>query len=204
MLLRKLPFLMIMSNQFIFQFERTLQAAALLLKYANEVGHKITIIHLLKMLYIADREYLAENGYPLTGDKVAAMQYGPVLSHTFDLIRGKDSASYRWGRYIQKVGNSHVLRLINDPGIDELSRLAEKKIASVFNRFGKLRPFEVVRLTHEFPEWQKNYQVDTSTWISWQDILLAQDKSDMVDNAGKQIKLQLHMERLQEALYVSR
>lgn len=45
------------TKHFRFRFERSLQAAAYLIKLA---GGELSYIHLLKMLYIADREYLAE------------------------------------------------------------------------------------------------------------------------------------------------
>ena len=73
--------------QFKFCFDRSLQAAAYLLKSAK--GRELRYIHLLKMLYIADREYLVEYGYTITGDNAVAMQYGPVLSRILNLIKGQ-------------------------------------------------------------------------------------------------------------------
>ena len=156
-------------------------------------------IHLLKMLYITDREYLAEHGYTITGDKAVAMQYGPVLSRILNLIQGKKSQAEIWRQFIQTVPSRRTVRLIADPGIGELSRASMAKLDSVFERFGNLKPFQVVRLTHEFPEWENYYRDYTSTPIPWQAILRAQGEEKMIRIVKKQIELQAHQEALQEA-----
>ena len=63
---------------------KIVQAAAVLLK--EEAG-QMTRLRLLKLLYIADRESLAETLRPISGDDVVAMDHGPVLSSTYKLIR---------------------------------------------------------------------------------------------------------------------
>jgi uncharacterized phage-associated protein len=70
---------------FRFDFEKTLQAAGILLSLD---GLRMDRIRLLKLLYIVDRELLVQAGRPLTGDVAVAMNYGPVLSRVYDLIRG--------------------------------------------------------------------------------------------------------------------
>ena len=188
---------MLSNPQFRFRFDRSLQATAYLLKWAE--GHEMSYIHLLKMLYIADREYLAEYGYTITGDKAVAMQYGPVLSRILNLIKGKKSQSEIWRQYIQTKPGDRTVRLIADPGIGDLSRASMAKLDSVFERFGNLKPFEVVRLTHEFPEWEAYYQDNTSTPIPWQAILRALGKEKMIRIVKDQIELQAHQDALQEA-----
>jgi hypothetical protein len=44
-------------------------------------GDRMEYVRLLKLLYIADREMMAEAGAPVTGDRAVAMDHGPVLSH---------------------------------------------------------------------------------------------------------------------------
>ncbi len=160
----------------------------------------MSYIHLLKMLYIADREYLAEHGYMITGDRVIAMQYGPVLSHILNLIKAKDIQSDRWHRFIQTLPKIFKVRLIDDPGGGELSRAATKKLDGVFDRFGDLKPFEVVRLTHEFSEWQRCYVESSAIPIPWQAILHAQDADKMIRFAEEQIGLQAHRNAVAEAV----
>lgn len=71
---------------FAFKFDKALQAAAYLLR--RETCREMNYMRLLKVLYLADRESIRESGAPITGDKIAAMERGPVLSGVFDLIKG--------------------------------------------------------------------------------------------------------------------
>jgi uncharacterized phage-associated protein len=185
--------------RFHFNFDRTLQAAAYLLKLANRQGQEMTYIHLLKLLYIADRQYLAERGYPLTGDKPVAMQYGPILSRTYDLIKNKTEQADKWQRYIQTLPQRSVLRLMDDPGDGDLSQASISKLEDIFQQYGHLRPCKVIDLTHEFLEWQEYYHDDTSTPIPLEAILRAQGASDMLQQVEEQAQLHAHTEALRRA-----
>jgi len=68
-------------------------------------------IRLLTLMYIAERELLAQKATPLTGDIYMAMVHGPVLSHILDLINGKGSKSTEWEGFIR--GTDHRSR--SDP-----------------------------------------------------------------------------------------
>jgi hypothetical protein len=54
-----------------FNFKRTLQASAYLLRLD---GKRMPYMRLLKLLYIADREWLAEMGESITGDRAYAIR----------------------------------------------------------------------------------------------------------------------------------
>ena len=58
---------------FRFSFEKSLQAAGVLLGLD---GGRMERIRLLKLLYIADRELLAESGRTITGDRAVALITG--------------------------------------------------------------------------------------------------------------------------------
>jgi Protein of unknown function (DUF4065) len=58
-------------------------------------------VRLLKLLYIADREMMAEAGAPVTGDRAVAMDHGPVLSHVYDLVKGKAARAREWAHLIR-------------------------------------------------------------------------------------------------------
>jgi len=183
------------DSQFRFHFDRSLQAAAHLLKQAD--GQAMKYIHLLKLLYIADREYLAERGYPITGDRVLAMQYGPVLSNVYGLIKGEADQAEQWHQFIQTLPKSRQVRLIEDPGVGDLSRASMSKLDDVFKLYGNMKPFRVVQLTHDYLEWQKHYRGCVTT-IPWWSILRAQGAEEMQPFVEDQIRLQRHQEALQK------
>ena len=67
--------------KFRFNFAKTLQASAVLLRRDDK---RMSRLRLLKLLYFADRELLVAKVRTITGDSVVAMKYGPVLSQTYD------------------------------------------------------------------------------------------------------------------------
>ena len=128
------------------------QAAGVLLKRYNGF---ITRKRLLKLLYITDRELIQQTHRPLTGDQPVAMDYGPVLSKTYDLLKGETSGYELWNRYIQQIA-PYTHRLIEDPGIGKLSKLELSKLDEVTQRYWWIDDDELSDLTHDFPEWKRN------------------------------------------------
>jgi uncharacterized phage-associated protein len=141
-----------MSIQFRFHPEKAVEAAALLLKLH---GQPMKYLGLLKMLYIADRIALERMEQPITGDHYVSMNYGPVLSGVYDLLKGKsvDNALPLWSKFISPRKDNHVF-LLADPGNDDLCEEEEEIIQQVYQDFGQLDPFHIVEWTHDLPEWQ--------------------------------------------------
>jgi hypothetical protein len=132
---------------------RTVQAAAVLLKME---GGRMTRLRLLKLLYIADRESMAETARPITADDVVAMDHGPVLSKTYKLIRGEAGAdNATWDKYIARDGTrDHVL--ISDPGEGQLSDYFITKLRGISALRRGMTDYQIADETHMFPEWIKN------------------------------------------------
>ncbi len=137
---------------FHFNIAKTIQAAAVLLKV--ESPHRLSRLRLLKLMYIADRESLQERARPISGDRPVAMDHGPVLTNTYDLIKGEAYFSRQWEQYIQNEGRDAVLK--SDPGVDDLSRYEIAKLHEVAHRFQDCNDWEVAEFTHAYPEWSKN------------------------------------------------
>lgn len=131
---------------------KTTQAAAYLIGLH---GNRMTRLRLLKLLYIADRECLAETLRPITFDRAVAMENGPVLSQTFDLIKGSSFSSALWAKYIQPDG-PRDLRLVIPASMESLSRYEIEKLGEVAARFESDDDYAVADYTHEYPEWIKN------------------------------------------------
>ncbi|MBX2862833.1 MAG: SocA family protein [Leptolyngbyaceae cyanobacterium MAG.088] len=141
-----------MSIEFQFHPQKTVEAAAILLK---RHGQPMKYLGLLKMLYIADRVALAQMEQPITGDHYVSMDYGPVLSGVYDLIKGQpvDDALVLWSRFISHREENCVF-LLDDPGDGELCDEEQEILQQVYDTFGHLDPFEVAEWTHDLPEWK--------------------------------------------------
>ena len=169
---------MLMPIQFRFHPEKAIEAAALFLKLHD--GKPMKYLGLLKMLYIADRISLQRIEQPITGDRYVSMDYGPVLSGVYDLIKGKpiDNALPLWSKFIatKNEHNEYQVSLLNDPGNADLCEEEEEIIQEVYQAFGHLDPFLVAEWTHDFPEWQDSK--GSAIPIAVEDILKNVGKSD--------------------------
>jgi uncharacterized phage-associated protein len=154
---------------FPFNFTKTLQAVATLLR--RERGQCMSVLRILKLLYIADREALRETGRTITGDKIVAMKYGPVLSRLYDLVKGEDILAPQWDQYMEKDG--YQVSLAQDPGNGSLTRYDIEKIEEVCARYREMSDWDIVDETHGFPEWIKNDPGNSSKRIPLDDVLEA-------------------------------
>jgi uncharacterized phage-associated protein len=168
-----------------FRQERATQAAAWLLKRR---GGTMSYMKLLKLLYLADREALLKYGRPITFDRYVSMDKGPVLSQTYNLIVEEDdpeSPSY-WRRFISPPVGQWEVRLIADAPATELSPAQEKILDDIFDRFGKMTRWELVKLTHQLQEWHDPH--GSSVTIDIDEILRAGGMNDS-DREGVEEKL---------------
>lgn len=159
-----------------FNFQRALQAGACLLRMD---GKRMSYLRLLKLLYIAEREWLAEAGESITGDRAFAMKNGPVLSSIYDLIKGDGSMAGAWDDCIHTEGYAVVL--VSDPGRGELSKGIVKKLADVAERYRHIDDWELSELTHKFQEWSDNFHGGGASPIPREQMLQAQGRPELVE-----------------------
>ena len=160
---------------FRFQFDKVLQAAGVLLQFA---GGRMEYIRLLKLLYISDREMVAETCSPITGDRAVAMKHGPVLSQVYDLIKGNAAKSGDWSYYVTTANHDVVLNRPVPRG--KLSIAEIEKLQQVSQRFNDHSEWDICDVTHTFEEWQSHYTDGTSTTIPWEEALKAQGRADKI------------------------
>ncbi|WP_188005926.1 Panacea domain-containing protein [Vibrio cholerae] len=137
-----------------FSEEKVTQMAAYFLLQSNR---QMPYIKLIKLLYLSDRVALGKRGKSLSGDRFVSMPHGPVLSQTYDLIKGCGQQNHPWQCTIKDEANYNVSLAdgfdIDD--IDELSRADIRVLDEVFAEFGEMKPFDLVDYTHEHcKEWR--------------------------------------------------
>ena len=129
--------------RFRFDERKTVQAAGFLL---NSAGGYLNFMQLIKLLYLADREHLRLYGLPITGGSYAALPYGPVIEEVKECIR--ESPTEYWSAHISPPADFEV-KLLKDPGDDDLTDAEVEVLQEVVSRFLSMRPFELVKFTHE-------------------------------------------------------
>ncbi|MEI7836535.1 MAG: Panacea domain-containing protein [Planctomycetota bacterium] len=163
------------TNTFPFVSAKVIQAAACVLRASESpVGR----MRLLKLLYLADRESLAEIGRPITGDRMVSLDKGPILSRTYDMIKGTDPDAPSW----QKVFQNRFYLVIQqaDVGVDLLTRYEAGKLQAVVGKYRDMDDEELSALTHTLPEY-KNPN-GGSIPITLDDILRAVGREGDIDS----------------------
>ena len=157
---------------------KTIQAAAVLLK---EHDGRMSRMRLLKMLYMADRASMKTLGKTVTGDRPVAMDNGPVLTRTYDLIKGVDTENGLWDRFILRKGGQDVI-LVDEPGVDELSQFEIESLMAIARDHQDMDDYAVADETHQFPEWIKNMpEKGSRKVIPWDDMLDALGLMELKD-----------------------
>ena len=116
-----------------FAFDR--EAAMAALAYLQQKLPGLTRHQAFKLLYLADLLHLERYGRPITGDTYVAMEYGPVPSQLYDLVKRHLSA----GPSLPKI----------EADLEELSRSDLRILDEVVDRYGRYTFAERTELTHD-------------------------------------------------------
>ncbi|MFZ1813802.1 MAG: Panacea domain-containing protein [Rhizobiaceae bacterium] len=124
--------------------------------FIGKQGGDIPVLKLTKLIYLADRESMAQTGYPITNDHFVSMPHGPVNSLTLNFVDGNFS-SREWSELISDRANYSVglSREITDGDLDELSAADLDAMEKVWRDFGHMDKWEIRDWTHDnCPEWE--------------------------------------------------
>lgn len=183
-----------LSSPFKFESLKALQAAGVMLR--EEPGHCIHFMKLLKLLYIAERTSLQETGQMITGDRVFAMQRGPVLSSVCDLMNGTHSDVECWDAHIER--ERFHLTLKSNPGVHKLSRFQVELLQQIAREYRDKDEWEMVEVTHRFQEWKNNNPNPGTSrkLIPIREILVAVGREAEADDMLKEASDQRHMDEV--------
>jgi hypothetical protein len=124
------------------------------------------------------------------------MERGPVLSHTYDLLKGEATGVEIWNQYIGQVA-PFTHKLLADPGVGKLSKVELAKLTELVERFWNLDDEDLSELTHGFPEWQRNAPVAKgSKKISTEHVLEALGLKDQIESLRKETAAESELDAL--------
>ena len=157
-----------------FDINRCIEAAGVL--FSTTETKTMGRMRLLKLLYLANRKSLKETGDPIVDDDAIAMKHGPVLSRTYNLIKGKDSnteALAAWNLHF-KVVDSIQIRMLTDPGADHLSDYDIETLTGIAAEYKDAEDEDLSDLTHTFEEYNRHWDgKHLSERIPERDLLIA-------------------------------
>lgn len=145
-----------------------------------------TLHSVSKMLYLSDKLHLQEYGRLICGDKYIAMEYGPVPSAIYDMMkvankRATTSIDVDWDEIIQDsidVVNGRNVVSKRDCNMDLLSESEIECLQKIIDEYGQKTFGQLTDITHD-SAWNSSYQNDT---ISIDAIVATLPNADEVSN----------------------
>ena len=115
----------------------------------------ITPFYVSKVLYFADKEHLNRFGRPILGDKYIRMNFGPVPSQTYDLMKGTSSKK----KYSEKLREAvdvqeGALRPLRKPNMEMFSRTDIECLTNALKEYGSLEFGKLSRISHRETAWK--------------------------------------------------
>lgn len=117
--------------------------------------HKPTYHSISKMFYLSDKLHLQEYGRLICGDRYVAMEYGPVPSASYDMMKvaaQKHSIDVDWDEIIQEaIGVRHGRDVIpkRDCNLDMLAVSEIECLQKTITEHGGKSFGELIDLTHD-------------------------------------------------------
>jgi uncharacterized phage-associated protein len=137
------------------QYKKITQALRYLI--AQSDNNRINILLLMKLVWAADRYHARKYATLVTDNDYRALPKGPISSTAYDIADGSDFLSEEQLQYSKRyvVRASHDVVGVAAAEIDYLSETDKEALDFAWQTFGSMNQFDVVQITHEYPEWKK-------------------------------------------------
>ena len=117
-----------------------------LLYVIDKLGSTGEYHQVFKILYFAEQEHIKIYGKPLIEDTYVAMEYGPVPSRAYNIL--KDVRRGDFNEFFTSI-NSHTVKAAKAPDLDYLSESEIKCIDNSLNLFGRLSFGDRTQKSHD-------------------------------------------------------
>lgn len=128
--------------------KKAAQAAAYFVSASR--NKEIEKLKLIKLMYLAEREFIGDTGHPMFYDELFSLKHGPICSSTLNAINGNLDVKV-WSKYIQLGGEGRKISLVRNIARDDLDELSDAEIdtlQSVWSSFGYMTATEIRSWTH--------------------------------------------------------
>ncbi len=129
---------------------RSRKAAQVAAFFAVKNNGPIDKLKLIKLIYLAERQFVGNNHHPMLYDELYSLPHGPICSSTLNCIDGY-LYEEMWAHFVAKNGNRVVAtkRFSNDD-LDELSRAEIQCLLSTWDNYGYMTSSQLRNYTHEY------------------------------------------------------
>lgn len=126
------------------------KAAQICAYFAKLSGESIEKLKLIKLIYLAEREFLKRHGHPMLWDEMFSLPHGPICSNTLNGINGELDQK-DWSEFIVRLSNRDVSSLIEAKRdqLDEISNAELDVLNGVWESFGWMSAPQIRNYTHK-------------------------------------------------------
>lgn len=140
------------------QLQKVVESVNYLLRKGE--NNSLNKLLLMKLIWATDRYHLRKFGRLVTGDSYVAMPKGPVASLSLDIINHndflpEDALSFS-EQYIEIDSSNHNVKSLISSNLESLSRSDIEALDFAWSNFGSTPRFDLVDITHEYPEWKRH------------------------------------------------
>lgn len=126
--------------------------------FAKLAGGRINVLKLSKLLYLAEREFIARHDEPMFFDRLVSMPDGPVVSVTLNFINGNVEDEV-WQRFVAPREGFDIACAgdLTYEDFEDLSVADLEIINDLWQRFGAMDKYKLRDWTHvaaNIPEWE--------------------------------------------------
>lgn len=129
-----------------FKSDKAAQIAAFFA--AHQPG--IEKLKLIKLIYLAERAFLAQHGHPMLYDELFSMKDGPVCSAALNGINGRIDTD-KWTKFISMKSNRYVKANLGADRdlLDEVSDAELAVLNNIWDEFGHMSASQIRKWTHD-------------------------------------------------------
>lgn len=117
----------------------------------------VDYIKLFKMMYFAQREYLAVNGLCIVEDTFKARPKGPVPALTYKVVKLAENRQKHEGdgndltEFLSsiEVDAGQIIHALKKPNMDYISKMEKKQIDETIAKYGEMDSDELSKLSHD-------------------------------------------------------
>ena len=114
-------------------------------------------IKLFKIMYFAQREYLATNGLCMVEDTFKARPKGPVPALTYKVVKlvenglETDTEGNDLSEFLSsiEVGADQIVHAVKDPDMDYISEMEKEEIDNIITKYGNMESKDLSLLSHD-------------------------------------------------------
>lgn len=137
-----------LSEKIKFNFNRQKAIEAILYFINARKNNPLTVMHLLKFLYYADKYHLEKYDRPVLGDSYYAMVNGPVASNVYDMLKNS-CEDY----ILEGFGKDSLVKPLRNSNIDYFSDTDLEAFDYVLTTYAQQTADEMSKETHKTKAW---------------------------------------------------